>query len=447
MTGSAKPSEFEAISGETDNPEGLTVIESLCMNCGENGETKLLFVQIPFYKEVIISSFYCPYCNYKNNEIQSAGEIQQKGHTIKLKVVCERDLNRQVIKTDFATVSIPEIQLEIPAGSQKGTLSTVEGVLTRAIQGLEQEQPVRRALNPEVADQIDAFITKAKSLLTATTPFTLILNDPSGNSFVENPHAPRLDENLKITHYKRSLEQDKLLGLKADDAVEEEDEGIALPEKTDELDLRNEVLTFQSFCSHCNVPNETNMKMVRIPFFKEVIIMASHCEKCGYRSNEVKSGTGFSEKGKKITLKVTNAEDLTRDVLKSETCSIEIPELDLETGSMAVSGKFTTVEGLLEDLKKMMIETNPFIGGDSETSDRLVQVGKRIDEFAKGNGEFTLILDDANNNSFIQNFLAPKPDPYLTEVEYERTFEQNEELGLNDMNTENYQQDDLETLD
>ena len=51
---------------------------------------------------------------------------------------------------------------------------------------------------------------------------------------------------------------------------------------------------------------------------------------------------------------MTSPEDMARDVLKSETCMVVIPELEMETGSMAVSGKFTTVEGLLDDLKKMV---------------------------------------------------------------------------------------------
>jgi len=439
--GYTKPtSEFEEISGETDNPEGLTVVESMCPVCEENGETKFLFIQIPFYKEIIVSSFYCPHCNYSNNEIQSAGRIQDKGHTITLKVVNEGDMNRQIIRTDNARVTIPELDFEIPAGSQKGSFTTVEGIITRAIQGLEQEQPVRRALNPEVADQIDVFVNRLKSLLTVAEPFTMVFHDPSGNSFVENPHAPSLDPNLSTKTWKRTLDQDKLLCIRADDAVEEEPEHkeIQLPESTDELDLRNEVLQFASTCSQCYAPNETKMKMVRIPFFKEVIIMASSCAKCGYRTNEVKSGTGFSEKGKRMTLKVKTEEDLSRDILKSETCAVEIPELELETGSMAVSGKFTTVEGLLTDLRKMMIESNPFVGGDSATSNNLKLVGQRIKELAHGQGEFTLILDDPNNNSFIQSLTAPDPDPQITEYEYERTYDQNEELGLNDMKTENY---------
>lgn len=40
-----------------------------------------------------------------------------------------------------------------------------------------------------------------------------ILDDPSGNSFVENPHAPQRDEALVVTHYRRSPQQSAMLGL------------------------------------------------------------------------------------------------------------------------------------------------------------------------------------------------------------------------------------------
>lgn len=51
---------------------------------------------------------------------------------------------------------------------------------------------------------------------------------------------------------------------------------------------------------------------------------------------------------------------------------------------------------------------------------------------------FTVILDDPLANSYIQNAYAPDVDPMLTEEEYERTFDQNEELGLNDINVDDY---------
>lgn len=44
-----------------------------------------------------------------------------------------------------------------------------------------------------------------------------ILDDPSGNSFVENPHAPQRDEALVVTHYRRTPQQAAALGLEVTD--------------------------------------------------------------------------------------------------------------------------------------------------------------------------------------------------------------------------------------
>uniref|UniRef100_H2Y6X1 Zinc finger ZPR1-type domain-containing protein n=1 Tax=Ciona savignyi TaxID=51511 RepID=H2Y6X1_CIOSA len=433
-----KSSMFEPISADNEDT-GLTEVQSLCVNCEEQGTTKFLFIKIPFYKEIVISSFHCPNCLESNNEVQSAGSIQEKGVIITCKVKNRSDLNRQVVRADSATITIPELQFEIPPASQKGTLSTIEGILQRAIDGLKQEQPIRKSLHPDVFEKIEVFIAKLETLRTTDEEFTLVVDDPSGNSFVENPFAPKEDPAMSFSYYKRSIDQNKTLGLAADDAeTEPEKPEIDLPTAGGGLDLKNEVVSFETTCSSCDKPNTTNMKVVKIPHFKEVIIMATNCDNCGKRSNEVKSGTGFEPKGRKITLKVTDPKDLTRDVLKSETCSVEIPELEMVTGGNAISGKFTTVEGLLEDLKTMMIETNPFISGDSVTNDKLSKFVERLGKCIKATVPFTLILDDPNSNSFIQNLYSPEPDPNLSQLDYERTYEQNEELGLNDMKTENY---------
>lgn len=53
-----------------------------------------------------------------------------------------------------------------------------------------------------------------------------------------------------------------------------------------------------------------------IPHFKQVIVMATSCDHCGHRSNEVKAGTGVSERGSRITLRLTDPSDLSRDILK-----------------------------------------------------------------------------------------------------------------------------------
>ena len=63
----------------------LTTIISLLLIM-KQGTTRLLLTRIPFFKEIILMSFECPHCGFTNNEIQSAGRIQEKGCTMKLSV-------------------------------------------------------------------------------------------------------------------------------------------------------------------------------------------------------------------------------------------------------------------------------------------------------------------------------------------------------------------------
>ena len=82
--------------------------------------------------------------------------------------------------------------------------------------------------------------------------------------------------------------------------------------------------------------------------------MATTCEKCGTRENEVKSGGGIEPLARRITLRITDPIDMSRDVLKSDMCSLSIPELGFESQFGMIGGKFTTVEGLLVDLKNQV---------------------------------------------------------------------------------------------
>ena len=51
--------------------------------------------------------------------------------------------------------------------------------------------------------------------------------------------------------------------------------------------------------------------------------------------------------GRKTTLKVTDPSDLSREVLKSTSCKVSLPDIgvDLEAGTLG--GIYTTLEGLL----------------------------------------------------------------------------------------------------
>jgi len=437
---------FSDLSG--DDYRKPTEIESLCVNCGNNGMTKLLLTKIPHYKEVILMSFSCDDCGFSNNEIQSGGVIQEKGIRIELSVKTQRDLSRQVVKSDFATVRVPSIELEIPRMSQKGEITTVEGILTRTLAGLEQDQPVRKHMDPDAYEQIEEYAAKIKNLLELEDEFSLLIEDPSGNSFIENPFAPSVDPSKTEKQFLRDKTQDHMLGLFTEEELKTE-EDLAQEEETKPLDeeaLKEEVLRFPTNCPDCNAPAETNMKVTSIPFFKEVVIMATSCDVCGQKTNEVKSGGGIEPKGKKISLNVLDESDLNRDVLKSETCAIEIPELEFVMGGACLGGRFTTVEGLMDNMMEE-IEKNSIWGtGDAAAPDveSKMQVFKeRLLALKSGGERFTLVLDDPAGNSYLQNVYAPDTDPELTIEEYERSEEQDDDLGLTYMKTENYTEDDL----
>merc|ERR1719197_754118 len=102
--------------------------------------------------------------------------------------------------------------------------------------------------------------------------------------------------------------------------------------------------------------------------------------------------------------------------------------------------------------------------GDSATADRNERYEtfkSNVDKILNLEIEASFILDDPSGNSYILRYeiqptqnkpvptnlsdfslTAPEPDPQLEEIEYERSWDQNEELGLNDMKTENYETDE-----
>ncbi|XP_055697227.1 zinc finger protein ZPR1 [Phlebotomus papatasi] len=455
MDGNPKKPIFRDLTAEDPEPEA-TEIESLCVNCMKNGTTRLLLTKIPFYREVILMSFECEDCGYRNNEIQSGGEIADRGCKITLEVKNPQDLNRKVVKSDYSSIKIVEMDFEIPSQSQKGEITTIEGILERSIKGLQQEQEIRRENHPEVAEQIDTFCQSLTKLKDGKEPFTFVLEDITGNCHVENPSAPAADPQLTITRFVRSEEQNHQLGIytKAE-VAKKSDEGNFLLKMIEEdewplEELLGEVLQFSTLCPECRSPCETNMKMTSIPHFKEVVIMATVCDVCGCKTNEVKSGSGIEEFGVRIEVKIEGREDLSRDVLKSDTCGLIIPEIDCEVGPSALGGRFTTVEGILDAIKKQLSEGgDTFVDSSDETTkqklDRFIET---LGEIIAGRKKITLILDDPAGNSYVQSLAdGDAMDDALKITKYTRSFEQNEELGLNDMKTENYGEELLEKED
>lgn len=469
----------EEVSNNNDEQKVVDEIESLCMNCHEDGITRLLLTRIPFFREIVIMSFSCEKCGFQNNEIQSAGQIQPKGAKYALRVEKEDDLQRNVVKSDVCAFRIEDVDLEIPPG--KGQYSNVEGIIRAVKDDLESHQDARMQQMPEVGAKVAEIIRTMEDMLNGHKyPFMISVDDPTGNSTIE-PRPGDAAGKWAKSEYIRTAAQNAALGLGDDVPAPgtEAPETSLRPEyhsqglvggddptaavQANNVDqeediVENQVYSFPASCPGCTRPCATNMKMVNIPFFKQVVLMSTVCESCGYRSNEVKTGGEVPEKGRKITLKVSTKEDLARDILKSESAALSCPELQLRVEPGTMGGRFTTVEGIMTNIRKdLRAQAFGLEDGDADladgSGDSMASDSKKqwedffalLGDAIEGRKEFTLILEDPLAGSYVQSLTAPEPDPKLELEDYTRTYDEEEDLGLNDIKTEGYEEDNVET--
>ncbi|KAH8907184.1 zf-ZPR1-domain-containing protein [Coniochaeta sp. PMI_546] len=423
---------------EDDDERIVEQIESLCMNCHKNGTTRLLLTAIPYFREIILMSFQCDECGFQNNEIQSANQVQPKGARYELRLFDMADFERQVVKSDTATVKFIELDVEVPPG--RGQLTNIEGLLTTIVDDLESNQDARREQQPEIAAKVQEIIDKGRAMLAGTAfPFRVAIDDPAGNSFIAPDPRDGVGKWEKREYF-RTSEQNEMLGLV--DTRSSITTGLG---EADGEVVPDQVYQFPSHCPGCMHPCTTNMKMVDIPHFRQVVLMNTSCDDCGYKSNDVKTGGEIPKLGKRITLRVKGGVDLARDILKSESCALECPDLHLSVNPGTLGGRFTTVEGLLtqvrDDLKSQIFETGTGHDGLSEEEKtRWATFFEELDKAVAGEREFTIVLADPLAASYVQSLADDpgQPDEQMTVEEYERTEEEEEDLGLKDMNTENY---------
>ena len=274
-----------------------------------------------------------------------------------------QDLNRQLVKSASCSVTIPQFELTIPPS--RGQLTTVEGLLRDIATDLSADQALRKYQDENAYTKIQSIIDCIKVVLdddeaedeeatgrkelrkksNTFPPFTVRLDDPAGNSFIEFLGSTA-DPKWNLRTYVRTHAQNVSLGIAAPDEVNIESDPNAIKRIKEAMDKvaagqsaeeikDDEIFVFPGTCSSCQRPLDTLMKKVNIPYFKvrdqlshildadsytdvskDIFIMSTNCDACGYRDNEVKSGSAISEKGKKIILKVEDTEDLSRDILK-----------------------------------------------------------------------------------------------------------------------------------
>eukprot|EP00917_Polyrhabdina_sp_WS-2016_P006363 GHVP01014115.1.p1 GENE.GHVP01014115.1~~GHVP01014115.1.p1 ORF type:complete len:298 (-),score=61.99 GHVP01014115.1:1074-1967(-) len=287
-------------------------------------------------------------------------------------------------------------------------------------------------LEPEKEVKMQAFLDKIQILMSGNTPFTIKIDDPSGQTRVEN-HLP-------TEEYERSTEQLIKMGFQNPDEISSspvpdftegaaDEFGLLLPEHQE-----GEVYRFPTDCGECKKPGESRMCEYNVPNFKRAILMSFKCENCGAKSSELKPAGDIEDFGVKITVHIRTPKDLDRFVVKSHYAGFNIPSIELEGQRGAQGSIFSTLEGLLTKVYENLDGISPFGGDSSELKKdrdwnlmllRLKNLCNR-DSFEP----FDIVIDDPSGQSMVEVHPTDSTDdPTVNSVHYERTSEDDADLG------------------
>ena len=157
----------------------------------------------------------------------------------------------------------------------------------------------------------------------------------------------------------------------------------------------------------------------------------------------------WTAEGTIYTARIHDRDDLNRQLVKSATCTVTIPQFELTIPP--ARGQLTTVEGLLRDIAEDLSADQPLrkyqdekaytkiqsiidgikivLGDDDEEGDE----GANGPKEPKGQSDtfpwLTVQLDDPTGNSFIE-FLGSMADPKWNLRTYVRTRAQDVDLGI-----------------
>lgn len=137
-----------------------------------------------------------------------------------------------------------------------------------AIKDLSLDQPLRRIQDEPVYEKIQEIIDAFSLIVDEDSNkgeatwhhFTVELDDPSGNSFIEF-YDSMADPQWSMRDYKRTPEQNQELGIGGPPAESASQPG-------DATISAEEILVFPGSCPSCGKPVNTLMKKTNIPHFK-----------------------------------------------------------------------------------------------------------------------------------------------------------------------------------
>jgi len=166
-----------------------------CISCGNETLTvNEVYYDIPRFGTMALISMLCSTCGYR---VFDTVPLDFSGPSkIEFKVRTPKDLSAKVIRSTTASLSVPELGLELnPGPRSEAFITNIEGLLDRFVGIAEQlicsaePESIESGFSREGAQDT---IERIKLAMDGKLPFTVIIEDEAGNSAIipENGAEP-----------------------------------------------------------------------------------------------------------------------------------------------------------------------------------------------------------------------------------------------------------------
>ena len=157
-------------------------LDASCPVCGTAGlRMRSMALEIPYFGGALQTTILCGSCGFRHGDVLLTNEGSPTRH--RLRVRGSQDLSARVVRSSSCTVRVPELGAVMePSMRSEAFISNAEGVLRRFrdILGFLARNGDSEARRRAARKSLDTL----QAMIDGRQPFTLVLEDPSGNSAI-----------------------------------------------------------------------------------------------------------------------------------------------------------------------------------------------------------------------------------------------------------------------
>ena len=177
--------------------EEVYEFEMECPYCGASMRVREVVYRMPRVGRTLLVSRRCPACGYRRSEVvplEARGRVR-----VYYRVDEPRDLYARVVRSNAASIEVPELGASItPGAAAPMVVTNVEGVLHLLLEAVKSLE----VMGEDVGNAEETL----RRLIEEGGRFTLVLDDPLGISNIEPPEGMRRGGKVIVEKVEGALE-------------------------------------------------------------------------------------------------------------------------------------------------------------------------------------------------------------------------------------------------